>query len=308
MNKKTKNDAINQRDVGFASILSKLSLILLFSAIIAVYIFSILKFLYRWVNEANPGPLNILNHMEVSRFLEHIGFDSQMGRYVFIFIIIGVFILSLVLLVLGNSKTERIDKENDTTTMVIHDDVLQCSKNLIEKEDKNSDELLKKVISDGNQFYTLENLFARNSPLQKFIKILNIVMIFALFGIIWVFYRGSALAPASIYITDYLYTDEAIIIIDASMIIFILNFILHAPVFIKAFASSGFKRIYLKKYHIHETFIGILLAMAGILLLINGAGAGAYFERMCGIFMLTLGMFMIGRDWKDFVMGKFLRD
>lgn len=290
-----------------AAILSKVSLILLFGAIFAVYIFSAFKFLYGWIDEPNPGPAGLLDHDKIYEFLNTIGFISMMGRYIFIFVIIGVFILSLLLLVAANSKTEKLDDDDETMTIVIHDDVLQCQKDDRTKMGALKDEFKDRIWEPDN-FYTLGELFERGSKVKIFIKVLNIMMIFASLGIAWTFYRGSSIALETFYYLNYLYTDEASIIIDASMLVFIANFVLHTPVFVKAFASTGFKRIHLKKYHIHESFVGTLLTIAGVLLLMNGAGGGAYFERMCGIFMLILGMFMIGRDWKDFILGKFLKD
>jgi hypothetical protein len=59
----------------------------------------------------------------------------------------------------------------------------------------------------------------------------------------------------------------------------------------------------------HETLLGILLVGGGMMLIINGAGGGAdHFERLCGLLPMILGVFLIGRDWKDFSRGKFITD
>jgi len=124
----------------------------------------------------------------------------------------------------------------------------------------------------------------------------------------FIFIRNSVQFLDGFYYHGYLYTDEAQIIIDISMFILLLYFLLRCPDFVKSLAATGFKRINLTKYHIHESFIGILLSIGGIMLVMNGSGGGSYFERATGIIILLLGVFMLGRDWKDFTQGKFLRD
>lgn len=288
------------------SIISQISLIFLFLAIGLVYIFSILKFLYNWIDEPNEGPLHILDRNKITQFLINTGFYTLYGRYIFIFVIISLFIISVMLLLLINRFSTQIDTHDQKETIIIHDDIIQINpQNVAGQKDK---QYHPETFVKSNGFYTINQLFNRSRKLRVFLRFLKYTAIISLFGILYVFYRGSELAPSWFFYEDYLYTDEAAIIIDLSMLIFILLFLFHCPDFLKSFSSIGHKRLFLKRFHIHESFIGILLSLGGILLLMNGAGHGAYFERMCGILILILGIFMIGRDWKDFVLGRFLND
>ncbi|MBD3353568.1 MAG: hypothetical protein GF364_18940 [Candidatus Lokiarchaeota archaeon] len=285
--------------------LVKLSLFFLFLAIILVYIFSAFKFLYIWAIEANPGPTNIFNRDAIYGFLEQIWFTYMIGRYIFIFIIIGIFLFALILLSLINYSDQRDDRESKTEILIIHDDIVQMKLKSKIRDDLNT---VKERTLENNRIYTLNELFNQRGLISKLFKLIKCLLPIVIFLIFWIWFRGAKVAPPSLYFEDYLYTDEASFFIDIVMFYFILVYILLTPNFVKHFSHTGFKRIYLKKWHIHESFIGLLLSIGAFLLLMNGAGAGAYFERMCGIFMLILGMFMIGRDWKDFVQGKFLRD
>jgi hypothetical protein len=283
-----------------------LSLICLFFGILLIYTFSFLKFLYMWTDlTTTDGPSGLIPREEILQFLSFTGFDSQIVRYNFIYLIICVFVSSLLLLLIKNREIKSSDVKRSNKTVIIHDDVIQ-----VVPEEKSDGSLTyhpeKMVPADG--FKTIEDLFKRRGGFRIIMKISNYIALFAIFGMIWVFFRNSSLAPVGIYYGGYIYTDEGLIIIDLSMAILLLYFLLRCPDFVKSLAATGFKRIYMKKIHIHETFIGILLALGGIFLVINGAGPGAFFERMTGIVVLILGVFMMGRDWKDLIEGKFLSD
>lgn len=281
-------------------------MIFLFFAIILVYIFSVFKFLYNWIDEPNEGPFHILDRNKITQFLINTGFYTLNGRYIFIFVIIALFIISILLLLSINKFSNQIDKHDQKETIIIHDDIIQITRDNAVGEKQKHYNPEKFVKSDG--FYTIDQLFSRSHKLRSFLRFLKYASIISLIGLLYVFYRGSNLAPSWLFYEDYLYTDEAAIIIDMSMLIFILLFLFHCPDFLKSFSSIGQKHLFLKRFHIHESFIGFLLALGGILLLMNGAGHGAYFERMCGILIVILGSFMIGRDWKDFVLGRFIND
>ncbi|MHA1729934.1 MAG: hypothetical protein ACTSWY_14580, partial [Promethearchaeota archaeon] len=137
----------------------------------------------------------------------------------------------------------------------------------------------------------------------KYLRIANFLCFFAIGGVIYSFVRYEG----------YLYTDEAHLIMNICLLFLYLYFLLRCPDFLKSLADTAFKRISLGgkrfQFRIHETFLGILLVFGGVLLIINSYGGDtAYFEGISGLFPLTLGTFIIGRDWKDFAQGKFLRD
>ena len=135
--------------------------------------------------------------------------------------------------------------------------------------------------------------------------------VIAILVILMSFLRSLTFMPKFLYYEDYLYTDEARLFVNFSMVFLLLYFLLRCPDFSKALASTGFKRVYFGRFRMHETFLGILFVIGGIILIINGDVAISqtwYFERMAGLLPLLLGVFLIGRDWKDFAQGKFLSD
>jgi len=286
-----------------------LSLSCLFFGIILIYVFSFLKFLYMWTEGSTfDGPSDLFPREEILEFLSLIGFDNQMVRYNFIYLIICVFVASLLLLLIKNREIKGSDMKQSNRTVIIHDDVIQVV------PDKNNDGSItfhpEKMVSEGN-FKTIEELFTRKGGFRIIMKIANYLGLIAILGMVFVFIRGSSFMSVLLpdfYYGGYLFTDEGLIIIDICMVILLFYFTLRCPDFVKSLAATGFKRIYLKKLHIHETFVGLLLALGGIFLVINGAGPGAFFERMTGIVVLILGVFMLGRDWKDLTEGKFLSD
>jgi len=281
-----------------------LGLSLLFLAILLVYGYSGLHLVFNWVDEGSPGPSHLLNHTRIIDFFNRIDYD-YIFRATFIMIIVGVFLLSLFCMLIHNTFVKNYDKQNSTEIVIIHDDIIH-----VEME-KGSDGTPiyhpDKFIPKGG-FYTMEDLYRRKGGFRIVLKIANYLALLAILSIIWVFYRGSEFAFESVFYPYYLGTDEAHIIIDFSLTFLLVYFLFRCPDFIKSLAATGFKRIYIRKSHLHETFIGLLLTFGGILLVMNGSGTWAYLDRATGLFLLLLGVFMIGRDWKDFVMGKFLRD
>ncbi|MHA1819303.1 MAG: hypothetical protein ACTSU2_07935 [Promethearchaeota archaeon] len=348
-------------------IISRIGIIILFLAIVLIYIFSFLKFLYIWMSEGNKGPLGLFNNDDVHQFFSQIGY-SQEFRYNFIFIILGIFLISLILITAENKQVKSSDIKNKNKIIVILDDVLivdnPMSRNSPKKkkdsvisnlesdlvdnkinlssksatsqkstisQEPEAIEIAENIFFDQNKgaiiikrsnpeeikgdnrykknaYLNIEDLFKRKKNYMKFLKILNYLSVLSIISIIIVFLRSYDIFPPPFCVPLYLYTDEAHMFIDISMIIVIVNYFFRTPDFVKSFASIGFRRVYLKHFHLHESFIGLLLILGGLFLIMNGVGEGAYFERLTGIFTLFMGAFLIGRDWKDFTQGKFLSD
>ncbi len=67
--------------------------------------------------------------------------------------------------------------------------------------------------------------------------------------------------------------------------------------------SEDLWRAYLGGYHVHESFIGIYFAIIGGPMM---ALAVSPVEFYLGLAYIISGVFLVGRDWKDVVQGKFL--
>lgn len=280
---------------------------LVFIAIWLVYVYAGLRIVNNWVEEASPGPGDWFDHYKIYEFYDNLGQNGydEIYRTKFILIIVGVFMLSLISMLIHNSFVKKKDKKDSTRIVVIHDDIIHVNP---EKDENGQDIYHPEEFVPKDGYYTMDELYTRKGAWRIILKVLNYLVIVAILSIIWVFFRGSDLAPEAVYYNGYLGTDEAYIIIDSSLTFLLVYYLLRCPDFVKSLAATGFKRIYVRKAHLHETFIGILLTIGGILLVMNGNGAWAYLDRATGLFLVLLGVFMIGRDWKDFVMGKFLRD
>jgi flagellar basal body-associated protein FliL len=282
-----------------------MGLTLFFFAIILVYIYAGLRMINNWI-EFSPGPGNWLDQDRIFIFFVKIGYDENF-RTIFILIIVGVFLLSLFSMLIHNKFVKKKDAQDSTKIVVIHDDIIHVNPD----KDENGNEVYHPeafVKKDG--YYTMEELYTRKGIWKIIIIIANYLTIAAILGILWTFYRTSAIAFEAVYDPSYLSTDEAYILITSCVTYLLIYYLIRCPDFVKSLAATGFKRIYVRKAHLHETFIGILLTIGGILFVLHGAGEGAlgFLERATGLFILILGVYMIGRDWKDFVMGKFLRD
>ncbi|TFG19740.1 MAG: hypothetical protein EU530_05370 [Promethearchaeota archaeon] len=280
-----------------------IGLSLLFCAIFLVYLYSGLRMVYNWA-EYNSGPGDWLDHVKIEQFFHDIEYD-EIYRMKFILIIVGVFMLSLVSMLIHNKFVKNKDAKDVNRIIIIHDDIIQVQPE-IDDEGKEVYHPEKFVPQDG--FYTMTTLYKRKGAWSIILKISNYLVILAILAIIWTFYRSSALAFDAVYYATYLYTDEAYIIITSSVTFLLVYYLLRCPDFVKSLAATGFKRIYVKKIHLHETFLGILLTIGGILFVMNGEFEWGFLDRAVGLCFVLLGVFMIGRDWKDFVMGKFLRD
>lgn len=287
--------------------LTYLGISMLFVAIFLVYAFSVLKFLFLAISD-DEGPSHLFDHDIIDSFLKSIGFidinsnaynSGMLFRYIFIFWIIGLFLSSLFILLLNNWILLRKDEKSRNEIIVIHDDVFQVVPEY--KENGQIDYHPEKFIGKDD-FTTLEKLLKRTGTFGFFLKISNILCFVAIGLMIFTFMRYDG----------YLYTDESRLIMTSSMLFLNFYFLLRCPDLSKAFAAMAFKRVNLGgagKFRMHETLLGILLVLGGMMLIINGAGGGAdYFERLCGLLPLILGTFLIGRDWKDFSQGKFITD
>jgi hypothetical protein len=280
-----------------------IGLTLLFCAILLVYLYSGLRIVNNWV-EYSSGPGNWFEQDKIEDFLLSIGYD-EVFRTIFILIIVGVFLLSLFSMLIHNKFVKRNDTNNSTQILVIHDDIIHVTP---EKNAEGDYEYHPEKFVPQSGYYTMDELFHRNGSWRIILIILNFLAILAIMSIIWVYYRVSDFAFEAVHYPGYLSTDEAYIIITSSLTFLLIYYLIRCPDFVKSLAATGFKRIYVRKVHLHETFIGILLTIGGILLVIHGEGDWAILDRVTGLFLLILGVFMIGRDWKDFVKGKFLRD
>ncbi|MHA1733774.1 MAG: hypothetical protein ACTSU5_17645 [Promethearchaeota archaeon] len=272
---------------------TKLGLSLLLVAIVLVYVFSALKFLYIWSAEATTESLVDWDAAGLTAFWTSIGYSKQF-RYNFIFCIIGIFVLALVLVASGGPETGGEAPDGSTarpSIMVIEDDVI------IAREDASTEELAGDV-----EFLTLEDVFDRKGAFRRVLKVANILALGFILVVAGVFVASATTRPG------FMYSDVGHILFDVAMTFELVYFLLRCPDFVKSLAGTGFRRAYLTKIHLHESFLGLLLCIGGIMLVINGAGEGAYFERMTGIVLLILGAFLAGRDWKDFARGKFLHD
>ncbi|MBN2157144.1 MAG: hypothetical protein JW776_13955 [Candidatus Lokiarchaeota archaeon] len=278
-------------------------LTLLFTAIFLVYLYAILRIGDNWRHYI-PGPGSWIDHNKLDEFYLSIKYNYTF-RVIFILIIIGVFLASFFSMLLHNSIIKRKDKENLTHIVIIHDDILHVNS---EKDELGNLVYNPEKFVPKTGFYSLEDLYRRKGVFKIILKIANVGALLSILSILWVFFRISPFAFSSVYYANYLSTDEAYFIINASVTFLLVYFLLRCPDFIKSLAATGFKRIYIKKIHLHETFIGMLLTIGGILLVLNAEGIWNYLDKVTGLFLLLLGVFMIGRDWKDFVMGKFLRD
>lgn len=281
-----------------------LSLLFLFIGTILVYIFAGFNFLYIYATVDDPGPDHFINRIALQKFFANIDYGRTF-RYDFLYIIIAVFLISLFLLLIKNKEIKELDTKARNKTVIIHDDVIQVVPEKI--KDNKLDYHPEKFVPEGG-YQTIDELFHRKGFFRIFMKVANYLCIPAIGLILWVFFRQSSLAPPSIYYYNLMFTDEGHMMIDLGLIYLMFYFILRCPDFVKGLAATGFKRIYLRRLHIHETFVGLLLALGGLLLILNSDLPGSYFDRMTGITILILGIFMIGRDWKDFVEGKFLSD
>ncbi|MHA1109634.1 MAG: hypothetical protein ACTSRE_00920 [Promethearchaeota archaeon] len=278
-------------------------LLLLFFAILLVYIYSGLRMVYNWT-EYDSGPGDWLDHLKIKSFFYDIEYD-EIFRMIFILIIVGVFMLSLVSMLIHNKFVKNKDVTDTNRIIIIHDDIIQVKPD----KDAEGNEIYhpeKFVPQDG--FYTMKKLYQRKGAWRIILKISNYFVILAILAIIWTFYRTTEFAFDAVYDSTYLSTDEALIIISSSVTFLLVYFLLRCPDFVKSLAATGFKRIYVRKIHLHETFLGILLTIGGILFVMNGINPWDFLDRSVGLCFILLGVFMIGRDWKDFVMGKFLRD
>ena len=206
---------------------------------------------------------------------------------------------SLFILLLNNWILIRKDEQSRNEIVVIHDDVFQVVPEY--KENGQIDYHPENFIGKDD-FTTLENLLKRKGAFGVFLKVSNILCFVAIGLMIFAFLRYEG----------YLYTDESRLIVTSSMLFLNFYFLLRCPDLSKSFAAMAFKRVSLGgegKFRMHETLLGILLVGGGMMLIINGVGGGAdYFERMCGLLPMILGVFLIGRDWKDFSRGKFITD
>ncbi len=280
-----------------------LGLTFLFVAIALVYVYSGLRIVSNWT-DYSLGPGNWLNHERIEDYYNRIGYD-EIFRTIFILIIVGFFILSLVSMLIHNRFVKNKDSKDKTRIVVIHDDIIH----VVPEEDAEGNDVYypeKFVKKDG--YYTMDELYRRKGFFRILLMVANILAILAILAILFVFYRGSNWAFSALYYDNYLSTDESYILITASLTFLLVYFLLRCPDFVKSLAATGFKRIYVRKAHLHETFIGILLTIGGILMVLFADGTWSYLDKATGLFLLLLGVFMIGRDWKDFVMGKFLRD
>jgi len=281
-----------------------IGLSLLFVAIILVYVFAGLRIINNWVDGYSSGPGDWIDHNKIDDFLYSIGYD-EVFRTIFILIIVGVFLLSLFSMLIHNKFVKRKDTNDSTQILIIHDDIIHVTP---EKNSEGKDVYHPEKFVPADGYYTMDELYRRKGAWRIILKIMNYLVILAILSILWVFYRISDFAFEAIYYPNYLGTDEAYIIITSSLTFLLVYYLLRCPDFVKSLAATGFKRIYVRKVRLHETFIGILLTIGGILMVIHGDGYWAINERAMGLFLLLLGVFMIGRDWKDFVMGKFIRD
>ncbi len=280
-----------------------LGLILLFCAIFLVYVYSALRIVDNWVSYSS-GPGNWLDHSKISIFFYDIGYD-EIFRMIFILIIVGIFMLALVSMLIHNKFVKKKDAQDTTRIVVIHDDIIHVTP---EKDADGNDIYYPEKFVQADGYYTMNELYKRKGAFRVILKISNYLVVLAILAIMWTFYRTADFAFDAVYDSSYLSTDEAYIIISSSTTFLLIYFLLRCPDFVKSLAATGFKRIYVRKLHLHETFLGILLTIGGILMVMNGENPWGFLDRAVGLCLILLGVFMIGRDWKDFVMGKFLRD
>lgn len=307
MNKNSENRNIKIEKGIINKILTYMGILMLFTAIFLVYLFSAFKFLYL-IKDDDAGPTKLFDQDAIDSFLISIGFidinnnaynSGMLVRYIFIFWIIGLLLSSLFILLLNNWILLRKDEKSRNEIIIIHDDVFQVVPEY--KENGQIDYHPEKFIGKDD-FTTLEKLLKRTGAFGFFLKVSNILCFVAIGLMIFTFVRYE----------DYLYTDESRLMMTSSMLFLNFYFLLRCPDLSKSFAAMAFKRVKLGgggKFRMHETLLGILLVLGGMMLIINGAGGGAdYFERLCGLLPLILGTFLIGRDWKDFSQGKFITD
>lgn len=280
-----------------------MGLIFLFVAIFLVYVYSGLRMVNNWLI-FDSGPGEWLDQLKIQDFYNDIGYD-EVFRTFFILIIVGIFMLSLVSMLIHNKFVKNKDSKDTNRIVIIHDDIIQVKP---DKDDEGNEVYQPEKFVSPDGYYTMKKLYKRKGAWRIILKISNYLVILAILAIVWTFYRVSNLAFDAIYDPTYLSTDEAYIIISSSVTFLLVYYLLRCPDFVKSLAATGFKRIYVKKLHLHETFLGILLTIGGMLMVLNGEGDWGYLDRAVGLCFVLLGVFMIGRDWKDFVMGKFLRD
>lgn len=278
----------------------KLGIWTLFLAIFLVYIFSGLKFLYVWSVEASLSQAIDWEGLGVLQFWDRIGYDKNF-RYSFIYVIIGIFVLALILIVSGGPEREQKPESSESAEekprreekviRIIEDDVILVDRDVPKPE-----------LMDQVKYLSVDDIFTRQGVYRNILKVANLLALGFMVIIASVFLISATINPA------FMYSDIGHILFDTGMAFELAYFLLRCPDFVKSLASTGFERAYLKKWHLHESALGLLLVLGGIFLVINGAGEGAYFERMTGIILLILGGFLAGRDWKDFARGKFFHD
>jgi hypothetical protein len=287
-------------------ILTFLGISMLFLSIFLLYAYSILNFLHS-ITTDNAGPAQIFNKQAISNFLLNIKFnDPDWGllvRYLILLSTIALILIALFTLTFNNLLIRKHDLSTESNIIVIHDDILEATPKI--KEDGTVDYQPETLVKNED-IMPLKNIFVRKGPFGFFLKLTNIFFLVAAGGLAFIFWYDPPNFP-----DPYLYTDEARLISNIAMVFFNLYFLLRCPDFLKSFAFMAFKRVNLggSKFRMHETFLGILLALAGIMMIVNSGGTGTqYFEIMCSVPPLILGTFLIGRDWKDFAQGKFISD
>lgn len=260
-------------------------------AIAMVFTFSAIKFAYVW--STSPGPKYVdWEDAGVTRFWEEIDYDKSF-RYEFIFLIIATFLLGLFLVVSGAPPVVESREDEQTLgskIVVVEDDVL-----LVGPGERAED------VAASTRVLSLEEFFRRDATgFGRWLKVANVAAGLSVTVVASVFVLSTTIVPS------FAYSDVGHVLFDASMTFLLVYFLARCPDMVRGLAQTGFRRAYLSKVHLHESFLGVLLALGGITLVINGAGEGAYFERMTGIVLLLLGAFLAGRDWKDLARGRFL--
>jgi hypothetical protein len=257
-----------------------LGLFFLFTAILLVYIYAGFSMVYFWIVGPSPGPGEWFDHVKIELFFN--SFD-ELFRMKCLLIIIGVFMLSLFFMLIHNKFVKKKDVEDANETVIIHDDIIQVKPEVDEygnKKYKSEDFISKKG------FYTMEELFKRKGTFRVILKIMNYFVILAILAIVWTFYRTSSLAFDAVFEPYYLATDEAYLIITSSVIFLLIYYLLRCPDFVKSLAATGFKRVYIRKLHLHETFLGILLTIGGLLLVIFSVDGLGFLDRSVGLFFI----------------------
>lgn len=284
----------------------KLGLWCLLAAIALVYVFSAIRFLYIWSVDSRPSGLFDWAGSGLLEFWETVNYNRGF-RYAFIFVIIGMFLLALALVTTSGPADDQgppvKGPVQQAEIKIIEDDVILVRTPRPAKNPGGggSGEIAAPNGSEVN-LLSLEAVFTRQGAFGVFLKVANVL------AAVFVGVVALVFLLSYVFVPNFIYTDLGHMLLDVAMVFELGYFLLRCPDFVKSLASTGFQRAYLKKIHLHESLLGLLLAIGGILLVMNGAGAGAYFERMTGIVLLLLGAFLAGRDWKDFARGKFLHD